>query len=294
MKLRHYTVHDLSYDTIRYVILIGFTILCVLPFIHVLGVSLMPQREAIRSTAILWPSRIELTAYQSIFNARRVSQGIANSSIITIGGTLISLLITSTFAYGLSKRHMPGHKMLNILVVFSMMFSGGLIPLYLLVKTIGLLDSYLAVIFPLCVNPFWAILMRNFFENLPEELFECAEMEGANEWTIYYKITVPLSKAAIAAFTLFYSVRFWNEFFYAIMFISKSDMWPIQVWLREMIVNDASAAVSEVDSDVMDSVRAPRTMQMAIVIVATLPILFVYPFLQKHFAKGIMLGSVKG
>lgn len=288
------TSADLLYDAVRLLVLALFTTACVLPFIHVVGVSLMPQREALRSTAIIWPRTIELQAYRVIFRSRNILRGIRNSVYYTVAGTTVSLLLTSTFAYGLSKERLPGSRFLNAAVVFTMMFSGGLIPLYLLVRTIGLLNTYASVIFTLAINPFWCILMRNFFESLPAELFESAEMEGASEWTVYYRIAVPLSKAAMAAFTLFYAVRFWNEFFHAMMFITDTSKWPIQVWLREMIVNASQVGLTRAEADLEETVRAPATMQMAIVVVATVPILLVYPFLQKHFAKGVMLGSVKG
>jgi putative aldouronate transport system permease protein len=285
---------DLTYDVVRMSILVLFTISCFLPFIHVLGISLMPQRQALKSTAIIWPAKIDLTAYKVIFQTRKIMQGLKNSLIITVTGTIISLVVTSSFAYGLSKQKMPGHRFFNGLLVFLMMFHGGIIPLYLVVKTIGLLNSYFSVIFALAINPFWCILMRNFFEQLPQELFENAEIEGASEVAVYTKIVLPLSRAAMAAFTLFYAVMFWNRFFYALMFISDDDKWPIQVWLREMIVNEAAVGLSPADREMEDAVRAPVTMQMAVVITATVPILLVYPFLQKHFAKGVMLGSVKG
>jgi putative aldouronate transport system permease protein len=285
---------DLVYDVVKYATLILITIACVLPFIHVVGVSLMPQADAIRSTAILWPKKIDLRAYNVIFGTKNIMLGLRNSALITILGTATSLLVTSTFAYGLSKPRMPGARFFSGTLVFTMLFNGGIIPLYLTVKALGLMDTFASVILVAAMQPFWTILMRNFFEQLPAELFESAELEGASEWTIYWRIALPLSKAAMAAFTLFYAVNFWNEFFHALMFISKPAMWPIQVWLREMIVNASQVGLSQAGVDMDQRMQAPATMQMAVVVVSTLPILFVYPFLQKHFTKGVMLGSVKG
>jgi putative aldouronate transport system permease protein len=196
------------YDFIRLTILVLFTLICVLPFIHVLGVSLMPQREALSTTAILWPKTIDFSSYSTNFKSRNIILGIFNSIYITVFGTITALIATSTFAYGLSKQKMPGCRLLNGTMVFTMMFTGGLIPLYLNCKAVGLMDTRWSVICTLAINPFWCILMRNFYEQLPVELFECAEMEGAKEFAVFSKIALPLSKAAMAAFTLFYAVRY--------------------------------------------------------------------------------------
>jgi putative aldouronate transport system permease protein len=288
---RRSKISDVSYDVVRLFALVTFTILCVLPFIHVLGVSLMPQREAMHGTAILWPRTLEFDAYRTIVGTPNLMRSMYNSVYITVVGTVVSMVLTSTLSYGLSKAEMPGARFFNWLLAFTMLFGAGIIPLYIVVRSTGLLNRYWSVILPLAINPFWAILMRNFFEQLPKELMDSAYVDGAGEGTILARIVLPLSKAAIAVFVLFYSVFYWNSFFHALMFITDSQKWPIQVWLREMVRTSATMQTqAQRDMDV----RAPVTIRSAVTVFATVPILLVYPFLQKHFAKGVLLGAVKG
>lgn len=289
------TNDEIVYHTIKYLVIIGFTVLCVLPIIHVVGVSFMTNREAIGGTAKLWPTQgMTLAAYKTIMLSRNVRRGMGNSLYITLVGTSLNMMFTTTFAYALSKKGMPGHTLLNALVVFSMFIPIGLIPLYILVRSLGMINTYWAVMIPMLINPFWCILMRNFFEQLPPHLNESAYMEGASEFTIFLKILLPLSKPGMAAVSLFYAVAHWNEWFRALMYITNSKMWPIQVWLQQFVSMNSAAGV-DMNSMALEAEMAPDvSIQMATIIVATLPILLLYPYLQKYFAKGILLGSAKG
>jgi putative aldouronate transport system permease protein len=244
---------------------------------------------------LLWPSEPTVGAYRTLFLSSTVMRGFLNSLIITVGGTTINLVLTSTFAYGLAKPRMPGSRALNFVVVLSMLFPAGIIPLYLVVRSLGLINTYFSLMIVLAINPFYCILMRNFFENVPEDMFDSAYIEGASEGRIYFRIALPLSRAAIAAFTLFYAVYHWNSFFFALVFISKQELLPIQVFLRNLIATSTGSGFAHgFSSDVGLEQVTSLSLRMAVVTTVMIPILLLYPFLQKHFAKGVMLGSVKG
>lgn len=285
------TADERVYNLIQFIILLLAVGACLIPMIHIVGISLSPQRMAMRGIDYFWPSKMSTEAYGAVFKSRNLMRGVLNSGIITVSGTVIAMLLTSTFAYGLSVKNLPGRKFLNIYILITMIFNASLVPLYIAVKTLGLLNTFMAVILPTAINPFWCLIMRNFFESIPAELSESAYIDGASEQQIYAQVVLPLSKPALAAFTLFYAVMYWNSFFHAVMFLSDLEKWPIQVWLRQLITS-ISGAVEERNME--ENVVAPATVQMAVVVVAMVPILLVYPFLQKHFAKGVMLGAVKG
>jgi putative aldouronate transport system permease protein len=237
------------------------------------------------------PHHFSLDAYRTIFSNDVIPHSLLVTVYITVLGTLINLFFTAITAYALSRRKMKAQRAIMLLIVFTMLFEGGMIPTYLVVKNLHLLNTLWAVMVPNAINAFNLILMRNFFMQLPEELFDAAKIDGCGEMTTLWKIVMPLSKAALATFALFYSVAHWNSFFTAFLYINDLDKWPIQVWLRQLIV----MAVGDF-SDIANTADAVPTesLKMATIVVATLPILLVYPFLQKHFTKGIMVGSVKG
>lgn len=211
---------------------------------------------------------------------------------VTVVGTFVNMAFTTTMAYGLS-RPVPGQKPLLFMVVFTLLFSAGMIPTYMVVRATGLIDSLWALILPAAINPFNLIVMRQFFLNIPEELHEAAIIDGANHLQIFWRIILPLSKPALAAISLFYAVVHWNNYFAAILYINDPAKWPLQVVLRQIvIVNEPNAALRG-GQQMIENPPPPETVQMAAILLATLPILFVYPFLQRYFVKGVMLGSVK-
>lgn len=286
---------DTVYQVIVYCGLTAFALLCVIPILHVVAVSLATRTEILSRGMMLWPREVTWGAYRTLFRSPTVMRGFLNSLIITVGGTSINLALTSTFSYGLSKTKMPGSRALNFIVVVSMLFPAGIIPLYLVMKSLGLLNTYLVLMLVMAINPFYCILMRNFFENVPDDMFDSAYIEGASEGRIYLAIALPLSKAALAAFTLFYAVFHWNSFFFALVFISKQKLLPIQVHLRNLIDTTSGSGYAQgFTSDVGLSQVTTLSLRMAVVVAVMIPILLLYPFLQKHFAKGVMLGSVKG
>jgi putative aldouronate transport system permease protein len=252
--------------------------------------SLTSQQEYIEKGLVLFPSILSLDAYKFIFSDITIPRSMGISVFITVAGTLINLLFTTTTAYALARKGIRGRRAIMFLIVFTMLFDGGMIPTYLVVKELGLLNTFWAVMIPNAISAFNLILMRNFFMSLPEEMYESAKIDGCNDLKIFYIIALPLSKAAIATFALFYAVTHWNNFMMPFLYLNDPDMWPIQIWLRQILI----MATTDF-TDVAVTINIPsKSLQMATIVVATTPILLVYPFIQKHFIKGVVLGSVKG
>lgn len=279
-----------------YLILFVLSLLTLIPILHVLSVSLSSSTNVLSSNLMLWPKGFTLDSYKFILRNDVLIRSTGITVFITIVGTALNLLFTTSGAYVLSRKDLPGGSIFLLLIVITMLFSAGIIPGYLLVRTLGLLDSVWAMILPGMVGAFNLILMRNFFWSVPESLTESAKIDGAGELRILFQIMIPLSVPAIATIGLFYAVGHWNEFFRGIFYITDSKKWPLQVLMRNIV---AQADMSELgmSNQQMYGGRGKLnvlTIQSATIIAATLPIVAVYPFLQKYFVKGIMLGSVKG
>lgn len=277
---------------VNYLLLSIIALVTVLPFLHVVAGSFTTSAELAAKRFILIPTEWSFEAYRFIFSTNTIFNAMGVSVGITFFGTLFSMLITALMAYGLARRDLDGRKYIMFLVVFTMLFSGGLIPSFLVVKELGMIDSYLALIIPSTISAFNLIILKNFFQNIPEGLEESAKIDGCSDFGILFRIVLPLSMPAIATLSLFYAVTYWNTYLSAIMYLNDSGKWPIQVLLRQIVV---LASGLEYSADLDASVPPPeQTVKMAVIVVATLPILCIYPFLQKHFAKGAMLGSIKG
>ncbi|MFG2076397.1 carbohydrate ABC transporter permease [Nonomuraea maritima] len=245
------------------------------------------------TTAGLIPSEWSFSAYTTIFKGGIVQRSLIVSILVTLVGTALSLVVTSTLAYALTKtRQVPGVRPALYLVLMTMLFSAGIIPNYLVVKAFGLLDSYWSLIVPVLASAFNVVVMRNFFMQLPRELFEAARMDGAGELSIFIKIVLPLSKAVMAVIGLFYAVSYWNSFFNAMLYLNDSAKWPIQLVLNSYVLQ--GSAMSSMNNVEMYNLPSSQSVQMAVVVMATIPILVVYPFLQKYFTKGVLTGAIKG
>ncbi len=278
------------FDGFNYSLLFVIALIMLFPFLYVLSISVSSYKDYLQHGFTIIPKSFVLDAYEYILASPRFVRSLFVTAEITVIGTLVNLLFTSTFAYMLA-RPIVGQRIMMFLVVFTLLFSAGMIPTYLVVKETGLLNSIWALIIPVAISSFNLVVMRQFFLHIPEELNEAAIIDGANDLHIFAKIILPLSKPALAAFGLFYAVTHWNNYFTGILYLNDPADWPIQVILRQIvIVNEPLAALN------MPREFAPpgETVQMAATLLATLPILIVYPFLQKHFVKGVMLGSVKG
>ncbi len=280
-------------QVVKFIVLGVSVALVVVPFWSVIATSLADQQTINESGGgmVMWPGGISLTAYQAVLSGGVVTRAVAISVGITVIGTLLSLAATAGLAYWLSRPRAPFAKPVLMLVLGAVLFSPGLIPSYLVVKQFNLLDSLWSLILPVLVNAFNVIVMRAFFQELPQELFESAAIDGASSATVLFKIVLPLSKAVFAVIGLFYAVAYWNAFFNALLYIQSSDKWPMALVLRTYVVNQTTIGGDQVSAEVLPP-QLP--LQMAILVIAIVPILILYPFLQRHFAKGVMIGAVKG
>ncbi len=273
--------------------LVIIVIVMLFPMAYVLSVSLTSAQDAARGGLILWPRNPTFDAYRAILSGGVVQRALQVSLLLTLCGTAAQMLFTATMAYGLSRPTVIGSKPILYIVLGAMIFSPGMIPSYLLVKELGLINTYAALIVPGLISAWNLIIVRNFFMNIPRELLDAAKIDGANDMQVFYQIVLPLSKAVLAVVALFYGVAIWNQFFNAIIYLNDSGKWPIQLVLRQYVLMGTNLASAEG----LQSGAAPppaETIKMAIVVVATVPILLVYPFLQKYFTKGVLTGSIKG
>lgn len=280
-------------QVVKFIALAVAVALVIIPFWSVIATSLADQQTINESGGgmVMWPGGISLDAYAAVLSGGVVTRAVIISVGITVVGTLLSLAATAGLAYWLSRPGAPGAKPVLMLVLGAVLFSPGLIPSYLVVKEFNLLDSLWSLILPVLVNAFNVIVMRAFFQELPQELFESAAIDGASSATVLFKIVLPLSKAVFAVIGLFYAVAYWNAFFNALLYIQSSDKWPMALVLRTYVVNQSTIGGDQVSAEVLPP-QLP--LQMAILVIAIVPILMLYPFLQRHFAKGVMIGAVKG
>lgn len=277
---------------VKAVTLLLIVFVTLFPMLYVLAVSFSSARDVVGSNLILFPRNPTFDAYREIFRGGIVTRALRVSIGLTLFGTLAQVVATTMLAYGLSRPGVPGAKFVLFLVLGAFLFTPGMIPSYLLVKELGLLNTYASLILPGLIGAFNLIVMRGFFMGLPQELLDAARVDGANDAQIFFRIVLPLSKAVIAVIALFYGVGIWNSFFSAVLYLSDAGMWPIQMVLRQYVLQG-----SALTSGTLDPNQPPpptQTIQMAIVVVATVPILIVYPFLQKYFTKGVLTGAIKG
>ncbi|WP_018884559.1 carbohydrate ABC transporter permease [Paenibacillus massiliensis] len=282
------------FDYLNITLLSAFALLTVLPFIYVIAGSFATQKELLTRGFILFPTEFTLDAYKYIFSTPTLVKSLFVTIYITLFGTLINIFLTCLMAYPLARKDMDFRRPILMLIVFTMLFSGGMIPTFLVVKQLGMINTYWSLLIPGAISAFNLIIIRNFFQQLPESLEESAKIDGCNDLSVFFRIVIPLSMPAIATFSLFYAVGHWNTYFNAVLYINDNTKWPIQVLLRQFVIL-ASGGIGDSTAMEADYVAPPeQSLKMAVIVVSTLPILLVYPFLQKHFAKGVLLGSVKG
>lgn len=285
------TIGEKVWQSVVYVILIFLSLLCLLPFLYVIAVSVTPESEVLRRGIVIIPESFTFLAYKEVFISHGIWQAYKITLFRTIVGTMLNVLFTVLAAYPLSKKYLPGRSPFLLFIVFTMMFSGGLIPTYLLIRSLGLLNSPWVLIIPNLISAFNLVIIKGFFEQLPGEIEESARVDGASELQSLWRIILPLSLPVISTISLFYAVGHWNSYFDAIVYINDSNFMPLQVVLRNILLNVATQSAESLANSGTVSTFA---VQMATVVVTTVPILIVYPFLQKHFTKGVLLGSVKG
>lgn len=275
-------------------ILILLCIVMIYPVLFVLARSVTPELERALHPLRIIPSSFDFNGYVFIFSSgSNIVNSYRTTILRTLIGTAVNMALTLLLAYPLSKKYYRPRKVLTGLIVFTMWFSGGLIPSFLLNKSLGLLNSFWVYIFPCAVNPFNLMIMRNFFQQIPDSLDESAKLDGANDLRVFWSIYLPLSTASIATLTLFYAVFHWNMWFDSMLYMNRKEMWTMQYTLRQLIDSATVTDIATVGT-AMDNIPPAETVRMATVVVATVPILCIYPFLQKYFVKGMLVGSVKG
>lgn len=279
---------------INYVILFVIGMSCLLPLVHILAMSLSDKHALMSGVVSLWPVNLDFSGYEALFKETPILRSLANSLIITSVGTVLNISFTVLAAYPLSKRYFIGRKVYSFAIIFTMIFSAGLIPTYLLLKSLGLLNNYGALWLPGLVSVWNLMVLRSFFEAIPEELEEASRIDGCSEWRLILQIVLPLSIPVIAALSLFYGVSHWNAFMNVLIYINDASKLNLTVLVQQLIQNQSLMQEMANTQPEMAMKLTPEGMKAAGVIVMTLPMLIVYPFLQKYFVKGVMIGAVKG
>ena len=282
-------------DALLLVLLTAFAITIVFPFYTSIIVSIMSEHEYLRNPFTLIPKHPELSSYETLINQGNIISGYKNTLIHLLLGMPLSMFLTCTLAYALSKRYFPGKKLLFVFIMITMVFGGGTVPSFLNIKELGLINSRWSVVFSNGIGTFYVILVMNYIQTLPTSLFDSVRIDGANELTILTRVVLPLSKPILATVGLFYMVDKWNEWYGSMLYLNKASLYPLQLELKQIIAN------AQILDDVMMTDSMYRAMptfsmgiKMAAVVLTMLPIMCVFPFLQKYFVKGVTLGAVKG
>ncbi|TXK84464.1 carbohydrate ABC transporter permease [Paenibacillus sp. N3.4] len=279
---------------VNYTVLFFIAMSCLLPVVHVAAVSLSGLHAVSSGKVVLWPIEWTMDAYQKLFANSKVMITIKNSIVITVVGTVLNMLFTILAAYPLSRPYFYFRKTFTLTIVFTMLFSAGLIPNYFIVKSLGLIDTYWALWLPGLVSAWNMLVLRTYFLTIPSELEDAARIDGCGEWRLILRIVLPLSMPVLAALSLFYGVGHWNAFFHVLIYINSSDRYNLSVFVQNMIASQR--LLQEMSSGSIDSITeiTPESIKSSAIMVMVIPMMVVYPFLQKYFVKGMLIGSVKG
>jgi len=289
------SVGEKVFDAANILFLTFFAITAVYPFVNILSISFSTPAAANAYGLKLIPKEFSIEGYKEVLANRYIWTGYANTIFRTAVGTFLNVVFTVLCAYPLSKRYLPNRNFYTSLIVFTMFFSGGLIPNYLLIKELGLLDNRLSLILPGLVAPFTMVIVRNFFMSLPEEIEESAKIDGAQDLRVLFSIVLPVSAPIIATISLWYAVAHWNAWFDSLLYMQTPDKMVLQTVLRKIVIEGSSQFQNFDTYDPANyNAPSPDIIKAATIMVATTPILFVYPFIQKYFVKGVMVGSLKG
>jgi putative aldouronate transport system permease protein len=281
------------FQAVNAVLLTGVVLVTLYPFVNIVARSLSDEAYLIAGKVNLVPRGFDLTAYRLVMSDSLFWTNYRNTVVYTVVATAIALVLTTCYAYVLSKPQLKGRGALVGIAVFTMFFSGGIIPNYVLITSLGMKNSLWAIVLPNAISVFNLLVMKAFFESLPVELEEAAAVDGLNTYGILLRIVLPLSKAIIATMVLFYAVSFWNSWFSAFLYMDRQELFPVTVYLRNLIAGATGAQSAGGVADT-DAVQAAATLQAVTIVLTTLPILAVYPFVQRYFVSGVMLGAVKG
>jgi putative aldouronate transport system permease protein len=283
------------FTAINYTVLTIFALVTLLPFLYVILVSFTDPTEYMSKSIVLIPQTWSLSAYEFIFSTNAFVKAMGVSGFLAVFGTVLSLIVTSALEYVLSRKRLKGKKFFLVAILLTMLFNPGMIPNYLLVDSLGLMDTVWALILPALTSAWYVFLMKNFYQEIPDELEEAAKIDGCSDIGVFIRIMLPVSVSALAAFGLFYAVAYWNTYFSGVLYINTDTLRPLQVLLQMMLVSASQMADPSIAA-MLESEQTvpPQVIKMAAVVISSLPIVIVYPFLQKYFVKGMMVGSVKG
>lgn len=281
-----------SFDTINYILLTLFALVVLCPIIYVFAVSLSDKLSVLKNEVFLIPKGINLAAYERIFNLPLFVRAYLNTIVYVTLSTLVCIVINMMTAYPLSKKKLKGGSFIMKAITFTMLFSGGIIPYYILIRNLGMIDTLWVMIIPGALSPFYIIIMRTFFKGIPQELEESATIDGCNDFQVLAGIVIPLSKPVIATIALFTAVSSWNGYFSALIFLNSQEKFPLQLILRSVTISNEMSQLGRVD--VGGETITSTSIKYAAIIVAIVPMLIIYPFTQKFFIKGMLIGSIKG
>lgn len=299
-KRKRYKVSwdDRIYEFVTKLFLVIFIIMVFYPLYFVVVASFSDPTYVNSGDLLLWPKGFTLLGYKRVFTDERIFTGYRNTIFYTAAGTCLGLCGTMLAAYSLSRKDLPGRRIIMLLFIFTMYFQGGMIPFYLVVKGLHLVNSRLFMVISGCISVYNIIIARSFLEsNIPDELHDAAKIDGCGNGRFFVQIVVPLSKAVIAVIALYLAVSYWNSYFNAMIFLTDTDKYPLQLFLRQILltVSEASSADSQLDADALQQMQQMgQVIKYGVIVVSTVPIICVYPFIQKYFVKGVMIGSVKG
>ena len=279
------------FQVVNAVVLLGVVAVTLYPFVNIIAQSFSGESQIRSGQVNLWPKGFNTTTYQLVMSDSMFWTNYKNTVIYTVVATAIAMVLTTCYAYVLSKKRLRGRKVFIGIAVFTMFFNGGLIPNYVLISSLGMTNSLWAIVLPNAISVFNLLVMKSFFENLPEELEEAAQIDGLSTFGILFRIVLPLSKAVMATMVLFYAVAFWNSWFQAFLYMDRAELFPVTVYLRNLIAGASTAASSSAGADLA---QVASNIQSVTMVLTVLPILCIYPFIQRYFVSGIMLGSVKG
>lgn len=287
---------DQVFNLVNYTILSIFFVIILYPLIYVVSASLSDGAAVISGRVVLWPVGFSLAAYEKIFRYGSIWTAYANTVFYAVVGTSVNVVLTLFAAYALSRQDLYGRKVLTGLFVFAIFFNGGLIPTYLLVKDLGMLNTRAAMIIPQAISIWNLIIAIAYFRSaIPEELLEAARLDGCDDVQYFFRILLPLSPPIIAVLTLFYVISHWNQYFTALIYLSDKDLFPLQIILRDILVaSNYEAGMMEDLKNMAERETMRELLKYALIVVASVPVLIIYPFVQKYFVRGIMLGAVKG
>ncbi|MCJ8011485.1 carbohydrate ABC transporter permease [Paenibacillus sp. KQZ6P-2] len=294
MRYKH-SLGSRLFDVFNYGLMLLLIVITVYPLLHVISISLSHADFIALGEVSFFPKGFNMKGYQIIFEKPLLYTSYTNTIMYATVGTLLTLLLTSLMAYPLTVSKFRIKKPITIFLAVTMFFSGGMIPTYLLMKELHLLNTFWVMVLPGCISAYNVIIFRTFFQNIPSELRESAYMDGANDLTVLFRIYLPLSKALLATFALFTIVGHWNEWFSALIYLQDEKRYPLQMFLRSIIFTQQGYGSSEKATELIQNRQInPKNIQMAAIVITMAPILCIYPFVQKHFVKGVMVGSIKG